>query len=143
MPAAACPGTVQRYSKMPFFRRTVRIADLPWASNIVPFPLQPFAEPPLLLEQILKLCGRRPWFVTLNVTVPGLTFFVESLNCSSVGFPAVTVTVCSFAPAVCAVEPLAERAPQVTRHADASSPKAILVRNEKCLFLSALSIVMS
>ena len=81
MPAAAWPGTVQRYSYLPVFVRfTTSVALLPAAIIGVALPAHAVAVPPLLLEQTLKSCGRVPLFVTLKVTEPCFTLFVESLN---------------------------------------------------------------
>ena len=101
MPALACPGSVHRYSKLPFFVKTnVSDVDCPGCNIFVTFPTQAFVGAfGTGLVQTLKSCTSLPAFVTLNVTVPiaGTDFF-ESLNASSDGFPAVTLmTVMSLA----------------------------------------------
>src|SRR5262245_13355266 len=101
MPAAACPGIVQRYGNLPFGNTTFSVADLPGDRNGVFLPL------------ILKSCVVLPRFVTTNVTAPLGTIFLDSTNLNS---DAATVTL------VAAAELL--RAPP----AAAKTPKASTTR---------------
>src|SRR6185437_5638544 len=114
------PGTLQRYSYVPFLSATVRVFEEPPLINGVAFPLQELAEPPVLHR--VKSCGMAPPFVTLKVTGPALTDLVESVNLNSLGLPAVTVTVVAWAAVVCAPAGRAE--------AQASSPRRPSVRND-------------
>ena len=84
MPAAAWPGSVHRYAALPFFSVTTSTAVLPGRS---------MAD---FLPAILKSWVDFPLFVTLNVTTPAGTDIFESVNFSSDGLPAVTVTVDAF-----------------------------------------------
>src|SRR5690348_16109273 len=111
MPAAACPLTVQRNSYLPVLEIvTVSVAESPWCSSFVVLPEQELLARLALatgFEQIRKLWNATPWFVTLKVIEPGFTIEVfDSLNASSEGLPAVTVTVvgtaCGFAVACAA-----------------------------------------
>src|SRR5262249_51522731 len=61
--------------------------------SFVTLPVQVSAFVVVGLVQTLKSCGTVPLFVTLNVTEPWATVFVESLKPNSDGLPAVTVTV--------------------------------------------------
>jgi hypothetical protein len=55
-------------------------------------PAHELALPPFELEHTLNVCAIVPLFVTLNVTVPVLTVFVDNVNANVEGLPAVTVT---------------------------------------------------
>ena len=91
MPAAAWPGTVHRYSYVPFLRPTIMRPDFPGARSGVTVPTHEFDVPPVGLAQILNECEICPSFLTSNTTVPAGTIFSESSNSNSEGFPAVTV----------------------------------------------------
>jgi cyclic pyranopterin phosphate synthase len=81
MPPAAWPVTVHRNGYLPaLLIVTSNVWDLPGFSRIV------------FLPAILKSCSRLPLFVTLNAMAPFAADVAESLNFSSDGFPAVTVT---------------------------------------------------
>jgi hypothetical protein len=79
MPAAACPGTVQRYGYFPAF--ALSVAESP---GVIIFVFVP---------AISKSWGSVPTFVTSKTTVPVGTVERESVNRNSDGFAAVTVTV--------------------------------------------------
>ena len=86
IPAAAWPRTVQRYANLPALANVTRTVEVfPGASTTV------------LRPAILKSCFSVPLFVTRKTTTPLFTALLESVNLSSLGFPAVTRTVCAVA----------------------------------------------
>src|SRR5437870_3672268 len=87
IPAAAWPGTVQRYGNLPFFANlTTRLAFLPGLSSGD------------LMPAILKSCDSLPAFVTLKMTVPSATDLVERTKLNSFAFTK-TMVLCARAPA--------------------------------------------
>jgi hypothetical protein len=66
---------------------------LPGTISFVPLPVQVSAFVVVGFVQTLKSCGTVPPFVTVNVTEPCATVFVDSFQLNSDGLPAVTVTV--------------------------------------------------
>src|SRR5581483_11954204 len=94
IPAAAWPGTVQRYSYLPgFVTVTFSVAVFPGATIGVTLPAQLVPVPPLLLEQSLKSCVSAPLFENLNVSAPCVTELFESTNLKSLLLLTVTLTV--------------------------------------------------
>ena len=69
------------------------VVDWPGVSIFVVRPLQLFASELLFFEHSLKSCESAPPFVTLKITMPRFTDFLESVKLSSLGLPAVTLTV--------------------------------------------------
>jgi hypothetical protein len=88
IPAAAWPGTVQRYLNVPFFRVIRSVALLPGPRSFV------------FLLEILKSCWRWPVFFTLKMISPPGAVFDESLKPMS---NAVTLIVFTVAWVWCAV----------------------------------------
>src|SRR5581483_6411212 len=72
---------------------TVSVAFDPGEICGVVLPVHEVAAVVVGFVHSLKSCGIWPPFVTLNVTEPCATVFVDSLKPNSEGFPAVTVTV--------------------------------------------------
>src|SRR5581483_7046116 len=73
---------------------TFNVAFAPGEIRGVPLPAHVSAA--ALVDGLLhslKVCGIAPLFVTLNVTEPCGTVFVDSLKPNSEGLPAVTLTV--------------------------------------------------
>src|SRR5262249_12495763 len=139
MPAAAWPGTAQRYSYLPFFKNTtVIVAVCPCFRVTVDLPVHEFlAVVDTGTEQTLKLWKASPRSVTLKITVPPGRFEnFESLNASSEGFPAVTVTVVT-AGALCVVtRPNAGPAAASKSHAATprtETPKTALIERFRCI----------
>ena len=69
MPAAACPGMLQRYSYLPAFKIvTVNVAVCPGCRVFVTLPTHVFFAAVFTgAVQSLKVWKPRPLFVTLNV----------------------------------------------------------------------------
>src|SRR5438105_6846595 len=64
IPSFAWPGTVQRYSYLPFLSVTVSVCERPGLSEVVTLPLHAFVfVVPVALEQISNVCGTLPLFV--------------------------------------------------------------------------------
>ena len=122
---------------MPFLSTTVSVADCPAFSRFVTLPVHELALVTATVRvQILKSCASLPLFVTLKMTVPGVIRDVfESLNESSLGFPAVTVTVATLAAELC---PEADPLPTVSNQAKSPTAAAMkttvpIVKDLRCV----------
>jgi uncharacterized protein len=114
MPAAAWPGTVHRYWNFPpFLNVTFTVAVVPGFSFLVTLP------------SILKSCSSAPLFVTLKVTTPFVADFFDSVNLSSDGLPAVTLTTVAFEAPKAAGSAIASAAPATAKIA--SNPLLVML----------------